>query len=397
MQARLAYRQALPPVWLLILVAGVGPLGMNITLPATTELMRDLGSSYGVAQLVLTLYLLSTAVSQLFLGSLSDVYGRRPVMLAGFVIFIVGSMICALASDTGTLLLGRVVQGLGGSVGISLSRVIVRDVFDREKSASVIGYITMAMVISPMLGPVIGGFLTQFASWRFIFWTTLILALVILVLVYFFQHETRKPHEPESVRPGLRSSALTLIKEPAFTGYALTIAFASGMFFLFLGGAPYIFTHLMNTPPSQMGLYFTLNAIGYAMGNFISGRFAVHVGTNRLMSAGLVCSALGLSLLWFFHGVMHPLAMSLPMLLITLSNGLVLPSATSGALSVRPSMSGAASGIAGALQIGMASMLTFIIGFVQNDGQVRLFLLMTACGLLSMLTFRLAKRHDSGS
>ena len=113
-----------------------------------------------------------------------------------------------------------------------------------------------------------------------------------------------------------------------------------------------------------------------------------------MIISGLIFAAAGLTLLWLFHGVMHPLAMSLPMLLITLANGLILPGATSGALSVKPQFSGVASGISGAFQIGMAAVLTLIIGFIQNDGQVRLFLIMTACGLFSAVAFRMVYQAE---
>ena len=388
------YKQELPPLWLLILLAGVGPLGMNITLPATTQIMLELNTDYGLAQMVLTVYLLATAVAQLFLGQLSDVYGRRPVMIAGFLVFCLGSVICALAQNIDVLLAGRVIQGLGGSVGISLSRVIVRDVFDREKSASIIGYITMAMVITPMLGPLAGGLLTEYISWHWIFWFTALLSALLLLLVLPFLHETRRPLE-DGVRPaGMVRSFSELAREPAYIGYILLIAMASGMYFVYLGGAPYVFTELMNIPPSEMGMYFMLNAVGYAIGNFASGRYTLRFGSYRMVVAGLIVCGLGLMLLWAFYGVLHPLAMSLPMLLITLSNGLTLPGATSASMSVRPELSGAASGIAGALQIGVAALLTFMIGFLQNDDQARLFLIMTACGLLSVVSYRFARRHD---
>ena len=273
MISRVAYRQTLPPISLLIMVAGVGPLAMNITLPATTEMMQELGATYGVTQLTLTLFLVSTAVSQFFLSSLSDIYGRRPLMLAGFVVFAIGSLVCALAPDIYIMLFGRIIQGLSGSVGIGLSRVIVRDVYDRDKSASLIGYITMAMVITPMLGPVTGGLLTQYLSWRFIFWLCLLIACVLLAFIYFFLHETRKPREQGVEHTAMGGSVVLLFREQAFVGYTLLISLASGMYFAFLGGAPFIFTELMLIPPSEMGLYLMLNAVDYASGNFLSGRF----------------------------------------------------------------------------------------------------------------------------
>ena len=146
-----------PSIALLIALATVSPLAMNIVIPALPTMAEDLGTTYGTVQSVITLYLVALAVSQLFLGPLSDRFGRRPVMIAGFIAFVIGSLVCATASSALVLILGRILQA-GGCVGLVLGRAILRDLYDRDRSASLIGYVTMAMVVAPMLAPAIGGY-----------------------------------------------------------------------------------------------------------------------------------------------------------------------------------------------------------------------------------------------
>ena len=144
-----------PPLLLLIAVAAIGPLALNIFIPSMPGMTRILGVGYGTVQLTLTLYLIGVAVAQLFIGALSDRYGRRPVLLAGMVLFVAGSGLCAVAGSIELLIIGRVIQAVGGSTGLVLSRAIARDVSDHAGATRMVAYITMAMVVAPMLGPAI--------------------------------------------------------------------------------------------------------------------------------------------------------------------------------------------------------------------------------------------------
>lgn len=369
---------------------------MTVAVPANTQIMRDFATEYGVAQLILTAYLIAMAVSQLLLGAFSDQFGRRPIMMVGLGIFIAGSVICAIAPSLEVLLLGRAVQGAGGSVGIAMSRAIVRDVYSRAKSASVIGYISMAMVIAPMVGPAIGGTLTQHSSWRFIFWFLVFAALVLLFLVLAQLNETLREHSSRSARPGLLPSARTLLREPTFASYVVNMAFAAGMFFAFLAGAPYLVMEVMQRSPSEYGLYFSITAFGYLCGNFVSGRHSEAQGPERMMAMALAPSSIGLALFWLLYGSMHPLALFIPMFFIAFSNGLTIPNSTAAALSVRPDLAGAASGISGALQIGIGAALSVIVGFAQNGEFWPLLTVMTASGIVSALGIGTAIRQLKG-
>ena len=142
---------------ILVAVSTLGPLAMNIFVPSIPGLMHEFSVSSGTVQLTLTVYLAGIAVSQLLYGPLSDRYGRRPAMLTGLVLYVIASLLCAVASSIEALLAARFLQALGGAAGMVLARAIVRDLHGREASASVLGYITMTWVLVPMFAPALGG------------------------------------------------------------------------------------------------------------------------------------------------------------------------------------------------------------------------------------------------
>ena len=155
-----------PPLLILVLATAVGPMAINIFLPSMPRLEVDLSTSYAMVQLTLSLYLVGLAVAQLAYGPLSDRYGRRPLMITGVCIFLVGTVICIVAPSITILIIGRVLQAIGGCAGVVLGRAIVRDMYDRDKSASMLAYITMSMVVAPMLSPTIGGLIDEYYGWR---------------------------------------------------------------------------------------------------------------------------------------------------------------------------------------------------------------------------------------
>ena len=151
---------------LLIGATSVGPLSLNILTPAMPALIVTLGAGAGTVQLTLSLFLLGMAISQLVLGTLSDRFGRRPVMLAGLALTVVASFAALAATSITGIILARTLQAFGATVGIVLGRAIIRDLYDRERAASMIGWVTMAMVVAPMIAPLIGGMLDTAFGWR---------------------------------------------------------------------------------------------------------------------------------------------------------------------------------------------------------------------------------------
>src|ERR687893_1428288 len=187
------HRPRRPPLLVLVAVSAIQPFALNVLAPALPGMTRSLQTNYGTIQLTLTLYLVMVAVVQLVVGPISDRVGRRPCILAGIILFMAGSVMGAAATQIETLLAARMVQAMGGGTCFALSRAVVRDVAGRDEAASLIGYIAMAMVVSPMVAPLIGGFFDDRFGWRSIFLATLALAAPVFLGAYRFLYETAPP------------------------------------------------------------------------------------------------------------------------------------------------------------------------------------------------------------
>ncbi|MBZ0216290.1 MAG: multidrug effflux MFS transporter [Fimbriimonadaceae bacterium] len=377
-----------PGLFILIAMSTTGPVALNIFIPSMPGLQSALNVEYATAQLTLTLYLISLAISQLFVGPISDRIGRRPVVLAGTVLFIAASVACAFAQSIEALIFARALQAAGGCVGISLARAIIRDLYGRNRSASLIGYVTMTMVVVPMLAPIAGGFLDAWGGWRVGFYVVAVWGAIVLVFAGFQLHETRSRDTASSVGLiGLGRGSAALIVEPAFLGYALNSAFSTGIFFAFLAGAPFIMTSLYGQTPADYGLYFILVSVGYMFGNYLSGRFAEKLGSNRLLVAGTSTMIAGMILQTFFLAIdiRAPYAIFLPMGIIAMSNGLTIPNAIASSLSLRPEYAGAASGLTGFLQIGIGALATYCVSLLHDGTALAMYWVMLICGVLTVV------------
>nr|WP_276274344.1 multidrug effflux MFS transporter [Nitratireductor indicus] len=352
-----------PHILTLVIATATGSLSMNIFLPSLPGMAAYFQTDYALVQLAVSLYLAATALLQLFIGPASDRFGRRPVMLVCFVIFILSTFAAIFTTDIILFLICRVLQAFSAA-GMVLSRAIIRDTVDADSAASRIGYVTMGMTLVPMIGPFIGGFLDEFYGWQATFYLALAFGIFSIVVVYLNLGETN--HQPTSSMLAQLKSYPELFRARRFWGYTATAAFASGAFFAFLGGGPYVATQILHLTPSQYGTYFILISIGYMIGNFSSGRFSRQIGLNRMMLAGNVIASSGLllSLFLFSMGCMHPLSLFGPSLLLGMGNGMTLPNANAGIVSVRPHLAGSASGLGGALQIGGGAALSVLAGLM---------------------------------
>ncbi len=336
-------------------------MAMNISLPVLPEIGRAMGTSQATVQYVLTIFLMATAVIQLFVGPLADRFGRRPVLLVTSVVFIVGTLICMVAPNIETLLFGRVLQASSAAC-MALSRAIIRDLFDRSIAASMIGYVTMAMTILPMVTPMIGGYVGEQFGWRSTFTVLLVVGILILLLVYWDVGETHTPvRNPISEQI---ADYFSLLREPEIWGYFMCSTLASGAYFAFLGGAPFVGQQIIGLTASSLGMYFGLLAIGYMFGNFLSGRFSERIGIEPMMFWGGVLGTLGTGLTIVLMASFAPIAEFLfaPMMLVGMGNGMTLPNANAGAVSVRPELAGSAAGLGGFLQIGGGAVLAVMAG-----------------------------------
>jgi MFS transporter, DHA1 family, multidrug resistance protein len=360
-----------PPILALVAISALSPFAINVIVPAMPELQRVFSTSYSHVQLTLSLFLASVAISQIVIGPLSDRFGRRPVLLIGLSCFTLACVVAAFATSVEALIGLRIVQGATGCVGLVLGRAIVRDLFERRQAASMIGYITMGYALAPMVAPFIGGLLLEGFGWQAIFWFMAGFGLTCIAVVYRFIAETNLRPTPKISFGTLFADYRRLVRDGDFVLFTMAASFGSGFFFAFLGGAPYVSEHILGLSPIRYGMWFGLIALGYSTGNFLSGRFAERIGVTRMILAGSIIAVVASTIppALFALGYGSAAALFVPMMLTGISNGIVLPNAIAGAISVRPEIAGAAAGLSGAVQIGCGAGMSALAGILLEGGE----------------------------
>ena len=376
-----------PHIVTLVLLSGMTALTMNIFLPSLPNMTAWFDTEYRVMQLSVSLYLLVNAVLQVFIGPISDRIGRRPVLLGAMAIFILATIGTLLATSVEMFLLFRMGQAVVVA-GIVLSRAAVRDMVDEARSASMIGYVTMGMALVPMVGPALGGVLDEAFGWQASFLVLLGSGLAILALAWADLGETAKTR-PTSLRAQFAQYP-ELLTSRRFWGFCAAAGFASGAFFAYLGGASFVGSNVYGLSPSTLGVFFGAPALGYAVGNFFSGRFSVRMGVNRMVLWGCVLSLFGLSLMLVLTlmGRDGPAVFFGLFVFVAVGNGMSLPNATAGMLSVRPRLAGTAAGLGGAITIGIGAALAALAGalLVPGSGALPLVLIMWVTAVLGLVS-----------
>ncbi|MEQ6247329.1 multidrug effflux MFS transporter [Sulfitobacter sp. HNIBRBA3233] len=388
-------RRSPPHILTLILLAGMSACVMNMFLPSLPKMADHFGTDYSVMQLSVAVYLAVSGVLQIFVGPLSDKFGRRPVILLGLVIFLIATVGCIFAPTIEVFLFFRMLQAAIATAMV-LSRAAVRDMYSQDVAASMIGYVTMGMAVVPMISPALGGILDEWFGWEAVFWALFVAGALTLVLAWFDMGET-------AIRSG---KTLTqqfgeypeLLRSPRFWGYAMAAGFSSGAFFAYLGGAPFVGKEVFGMSPSTLGFFFGAPAVGYFLGNFITARFSVRFGINAMVFWGCIANAVGstISLLIFMAGYGSPFSFFGMMTLVGLGNGLCIPNATAGMLSVRPHLAGTASGLGGALMIGGGAGLSALAGalLTPQSGAFPLLWIMLITAILGFLSIAMVVRRE---
>ncbi|MEQ8398610.1 multidrug effflux MFS transporter [Thalassobaculum sp.] len=389
-----------PPIWILIAATATGPLALNIFVPSMPGLVHVFDTDYATIQLTLTLYLVGVALAQLAYGPLSDRFGRRPAMLYGLAIYAAASLLCAVAWSVETLIVGRILQAIGGCAGMVLGRAIVRDVYERDRAASAIALITMAMAVAPAIAPTLGGYLETGFGWHATFLAPMVMGLIVLAASFRGLNETNLTPIPRIDVLAMLRHYGELLRSRAFIGYAGNSAMSVGAFFAFLAGAPYVVIEILHRPPGEYGLYFVLISVGYMVGNFGASRLSQRLGVDRMIPLGVASSTVGglISAGFLLADVITPASVFLPMMLVAVGNGLSQPNSIAGAISVNPRIAGAASGLMGFGQMTVGALFTVIVGHLQNDHDHAAMagMILFSC-VASYLFYRLAKSDRTAS
>jgi len=368
---------------------------MNMFLPSLPAMAEHFEADYAVMQLSVAIYLGFSAVLQIFVGPISDKFGRRPVILWGLAIFLVATVGCIYASNIETFLTFRMMQA-AIATSMVLSRAAVRDMYAQDQAASMIGYVTMGMAVVPMISPAIGGVLDEWFGWQAVFWALFVLGAATMLLAWGDMGETAMP-STKSLTAQFGEYP-ELLRSVRFWGYALAASFSSGAFFAYLGGAPFVGQEVFGMSPATLGFFFGAPAVGYFLGNFLTGRYATRFGVNQMVLWGCAANATGgtISLLIFEAGYGSPASFFGMMTLVGLGNGLTIPNATAGMLSVRPHLAGTASGLGGAIMIGGGAFLSAWVGVLltPESGAFPLLWMMLVTAVLGLVSIAFVMRRE---
>lgn len=360
---------------------------MNAFVPSIPGLVRHFDTTAAMAQLALTLFLLGVGLGQPVIGPLSDKFGRRSVLLCGLAVATAGSVLCLLAPTIEVLVAGRLIQAAGACTGMVVGRAMVGDVFGRERGASVLGYLTAGLAVVTTIGPAVGGVLDVHFGWRAVFILMLVFFVGLLGWSAIAAPETNFRRTPSISPLAILGNYKELLRNRRFVGYTLVVTFSSGAFFAFVGGVPHLMVNVMGRTADEYGFWFVLISITFMSGNVLTGRLTQRLGLDRMLRIGVgVNFPAGLVMLGFaLFGVLHPLALFLPMSLIALGNGLCQPNATAGAVATNPRLAGSAAGLLGMVQMLSAAVTTFLIGALEADSSLPLATLMATTLALSFV------------
>lgn len=375
-----------PHLLTLILMSGMSVTSMSVFLPSLPSMTEFFKTDYALMQLSISLYLACTAIVQLVAGPLSDYFGRRRVVLSALIILIFATIGCYLSKSIETFLFFRILQASIATLMV-ISKAIVRDMASPEKAASMLGYVTMGMSVAPMIAPSIGGLFETYYNWQATFLFVIILSFGLFLLCWFDLGETNKEKNKSLLEQV--SEYPILFASRRFWGYAFAAAFSTGTFFAFLGGAPFVGSEVFNLSPATMGVLFGLPALGFFGGNFLTGKFSMRIGIDRMILLGTIAQifGMGMSLIISILGFGTAFTFFGFCIFIGIGNGLTLANSTAGMLSIRPSVAGTASGIGGAIQIGGGSALATLAGFLlsNSEGAYALQIIMFLSALMGFI------------
>jgi MFS transporter, DHA1 family, multidrug resistance protein len=359
------------PRWLLALLlaalAMLGPFAIDTYIPAFTGMSRDLNATMLEMQQTLSLYLAAYAVMCLFHGALSDSYGRKPIIVAGLVGFLIGSIGCALSQTVPQLFLSRIVQGLSVGAGMIVGRAMIRDLFAETDAQKLMSMVTLWFGIAPAVAPVIGGFLYVQFDWHAIFWALAAFTLLLLVMTHFSIHETlpeekRHPFRPRPLFAGYREVGAN----PAFLLYSLALGGNFNAFFLYIVSAPVYLPETLKLAPDQFAWLFVPSIGGIMMGAWISGRVAGKLSLARTVWLAYRVMALA-AVVNVLYVLFFPSALPwavMPIFLYALGSAMAMPSISLIVLEMFPTRRGMAaslqsfvSGIGNALTAGLLAPL----------------------------------------
>lgn len=377
-------------------VMALGPLAIDMYLPALPSLQGELAASAARVQHTLSAYLFGMAAGQLAFGPLADRFGRKPPLLGGLAFFAVASAGCALAQSIESLVAMRVAQALGGSAGIVVVRSVIRDRFDAIQSARVLSLMMLVMGVAPILAPLAGGWILVAGSWHWIFWFLLAYALFCMAIVHFFLEES---HPVANRTPSLAKALAgfgPLVRDPRFLGPTLVFMASFGCFFAYLAAAPFVYIQYFDVPAERFGWFFGTGAFGFIAVSQLNRRLVTGRGPRRVLGWGVRLLALAAALLLAFSltGFGGLAAVFLSLCLAIGSLGLIASNASVIAMAPFGQRAGGAASLLGSSQSLTGVLASAAVGWMPGQGPVPMSVVVAICASVSFAAYSLLVKTE---
>ncbi|AKL15303.1 TPA: multidrug effflux MFS transporter [Kluyvera intermedia] len=355
-------------------------LSTDIYLPAMPVMAKEL---QGNAELTITGFLIGFCLAQLIWGPISDRFGRRPPLIIGMVLFIIGSAGCALSTDITQIVFWRVFQALGACTGPMLARAMIRDLFSRTRAAQMLSTLTIVTAIAPVVGPLLGGQMIKFASWHAIFWLLTAIGVFMLLSLYWLPETLPLERRVSTSLSGAFRTYYRLLSNVNFMKFTLCLTFYYVAIYAFIAGSPFVYITYFHIDPQHYGWLFAVNIVGVMGLSAVNRRLVQHYPLETLLKGAVLVAATASFVLAVATklnvGGMALIAFAI--FILFSMNGIIAATATAAALDAAPNAAGSASALIGSLQYGSGIISSLLLAMF-SDGTPR-----TMGWIITLFTF----------
>lgn len=377
------------------LLSAIGPFSIDMYLPGFPQIAASLGTTVARVTLSLSSFFIGISAGQFLYGPLLDRYGRKKPLYAGISLYLVASACCALVHSIEWLIVLRLFQALGACAGLVASRAMVRDLFHVSQNARVFSLLMLVVGISPVIAPTLGGYLTEYFNWRYIFFVLTAIAVIILIAVHFSLPESRQPDTSLSLKPApIIKNFLGVLRHPQFYTYALTGAIASSGLYAYIAGSPYVFMELYHVSEKQYGWIFALAALGLIGASQLNSVLLRTFKSEQIIRVALFCQ-LSTALILFIGswlGILELFSTIFFIFIFLCCQGCVFPN--SSALSLAPfgKNAGTASALMGGIQMSIGALSSATVSFLNNHTALPMTGVMAVCAMTSFTVLMTGSR-----
>ena len=398
MEASINKEQKKKQIYLIIilgLLTAIGPLSIDMYLPAFPDIAKGLNTTVASVMLSLSSFFIGISVGQLIYGPLLERFGRKTPLYFGLVIYAFAAWGCATASTVDSLIVFRLFQALGGCVGMVASRAMVRDLFEVKDNAKIFSTLMLVVAVSPIIAPTLGGYITAYLGWRYIFGMLIIVIAIIIAGIYFILPESKKPDPNFSLKPSsILKTYATIVKHPQFAMYTFTGAVAYAGLYVYISGSPYVFMILFKVTERHYGWIFAIIAAGLIGASQLNSFFLKKYSSEQIIRAALylqsIIGAVLVSLTIFGFSELYSTITLI--FLFLCCQGFIFPNAS--ALSMAPfgHNAGSASALMGFIQMSVGAVMSAMVSILQNDSALAMTGIMASCSITASILYTLGKK-----